>query len=272
MIDLHCHLLPGMDDGASDLSQAIAMARIAQADGIRGIACTPHVKPGIYDNRTPAILAAIRRLREELAGRGIGIELFSGGDIHIAPNLGGRLKSGEIPAIAGSRYFLFEPPHHVLTPRIVDLVDELIRQGYVPIITHPERLTWLSSHYDVFEQLNDAGCLVQVTAGSITGEFGRTARYFAERMMEEGRIDIVATDAHDTRKRPPVLSRARELVAARLGEAEAKAMVLWRPAAILANERVTPVACRHGVTPFSAPLPRSGGAPEGLLQRWFGRG
>ncbi len=267
MIDLHCHLLPGLDDGARDLDESIAMARMAQQDGIRAIVCTPHVKPGIYDNRTPGIQEAIRNLRAELARREIAVELFSGADIHIAPNLGQRLRAGEIPSIAGTRYFLFEPPHHLLTPRIGDLVRDLIRQGYVPIITHPERLSWLSSRYDTFEQLQDAGCLVQVTAGSILGEFGKTARYFAERMMEEGRIDLVASDGHDTRGRPPLLSRARDHVARRLGEEEAKAMVLWRPAAILANQ---PVAPRRESRRFVMPVPQAG-AGEGFLQRLFGR-
>src|SRR5690606_15620096 len=161
--------------------------------------------------------AAIRKLRDEIRAQGIAVELFSGADIHIAPNLGHRLRAGEIPSIAGSRYFLFEPPHHVLGPRIVAVVQVLVRQGHLPMVTHPERLTWLSSRYETFEQINDAGCLVQVTAGALTGGFGRTARYLSERMLEEGRIDLLATDAHDPRKRPPVLSRARDLVAARLG-------------------------------------------------------
>lgn len=268
MIDLHCHLLPGLDDGAADLSVSIEMARIAHADGIRGIACTPHVKPGIYDNGTAEVATGIRQLREVLASEGIGIELFSGGDLHIAPNLGMRLKGGEIPTLAGSRYFLFEPPHHLVAPRMINLAESLIRQGYVPIVTHPERLTWLSSHYDIFTQLNDAGCLVQITAGSVTGEFGKMARYYSERLMDEGRIDLLATDAHDTRRRPPVLSRARDIIAARMGEDEAAAMVLWRPAAILANRVVEPQAGRGAP---EVEMPRMAAGGEGLFQRLFGR-
>lgn len=256
MIDLHCHILPGLDDGAADLSVSIEMARMAAADGIRQIACTPHIVPGLYDNTASAIRQKTKRLQQEILARGIDLQLSVGADVHIAPNLLRRLENGEVPTLDESRYFLLEPPHHVVPPRIEAIAAGLLRKGYVPILTHPERLTWLEGHYSVFEGLCSLGVLVQLTAGSLIGQFGRNARYWSERLLDERRVDVVATDAHNLTSRPPLLARARDHVAARCGEEEADALVSHRPAAILLNR---PLARREPVAAIRTdPLPRRG--------------
>ncbi len=241
MIDIHSHLLPGLDDGASDLDTSIKMAEMAYEDGIRGMVCTPHIMPGVYNNTASIIGDRSKQVRSALEERGIGLVLFVGADVHIAPDLIKRLEAGEIPTIAKSRYFLFEPSHHVLTPRIETLASSLIAAGFIPIITHPERLSWIANHYDTFERMNEAGCLIQVTAGSITGDFGKHALYYAEKLIDDGRVDVVATDTHDPKRRPPILSRARDAVAARLDDEEAIAMVEKRPLMILLNQEMQPV-------------------------------
>ena len=241
MIDIHSHLLPNIDDGAVDMATAIEMAELAYSDGIRGIICTPHVKVGVYDNTSAIIKDAVRTLRDELQNREIGIELFVGADVHIAPDLKSRFEAGQVPTLAKSRYFLLEPSHHVLTPRMGEFAAGLIGAGFVPIVTHPERLSWISNHYSEFVHLNEAGCLVQITAGSITGNFGKYPQYYAEKMLDEGRVDIVATDAHDPVHRPPILSKARDVIAKRLGSVLADDMVLKCPMAILTNQPLRPV-------------------------------
>jgi protein-tyrosine phosphatase len=235
MIDLHCHLLPGIDDGPADSAMSLAMARIAVADGIETIACTPHITPGFYDNSGLEIRAGVERLSRELADAGIQLSLVTGADVHLAPDLTSGLRSGRIPTLAGSRYFLFEPPHRVLPPRMEDVVFRLMAEGYVPILTHPERLAWIASHFDLIRRLRSAGVWMQLTAMSITGGFGRRVRYWSERLLDEGLADILATDAHDCDRRPPCLSQARSLVARRVGEAEAHRMVVTRPEGILRN-------------------------------------
>ncbi|WP_457936135.1 tyrosine-protein phosphatase [Mesorhizobium sp. 10J20-29] len=244
MIDLHSHILPGLDDGSEDLATSIAMARIALDDGITHMACTPHIVAGLYENNSEIIDAAISRLRQALDANSLPLKLVSGADVHIAPDLVKRLIEGVVPTLNGSRYVLLEPPHKVLPPRLVELAEQLLEEGFVPIVTHPERLSWIKSHYDVIIALNSRGCLMQVTAGSLTGEFGESARSYALKMLEEGRVDILATDTHGVRHRRPCLSAARELVAKRLGEHEADLMVSIRPAAILANEELSPAARR----------------------------
>ena len=236
MIDIHCHILPGLDDGAESLDVSIAMAEMAVADGVTHMVCTPHITPGVYHNTAAGIAAQVAHLQGELDLRGIPLRLAVGADIHISPTLLADLDSGVAPTLAGSRAMLFEPPHHVLPPRMDQAVARLIAAGYVPVITHPERLSWIEHRYDLVLALSDMGAPLQLTAGSITGAFGKRPQYWAERMLDEGRADIIASDAHNTRARSPRLSHARDLAAARLGEAEAENLVLWRPAALLNGE------------------------------------
>ncbi len=233
MIDLHCHILPGIDDGAPTLEVALAMARCAVEDGITVTACTPHIYPGLYPNTKDGILAAIAEFRKVLAAENIPLRLVEGADTHLAPDLAGQIKAGKVPTLNGSRYFLFEPPHHVAPPRLEDTVFQLLTAGYIPVLTHPERLTWLGAHYPAFKQMAGNGVWMQITAGSLTGQFGRRPQYWAERMLDEGLVHILATDAHHIKRRRPVLSEARELAVKRLGETEATYLVLTRPLGIL---------------------------------------
>ena len=266
MIDLHCHLLPGIDDGAPDLETALAMARIAVADGITVTACTPHIYPGLYENNAAGIRKAIAALQLLLDRQGIALRLVDGADAHVVPELVEGLRSGRIPTLAGSRYFLFEPPHHVAPPRLEDTAFQAMAAGYVPVVTHPERLTWIESHYDIFRRMAKAGVWMQLTAGAITGRFGRKPQYWAEKMLDEGLVAIIATDAHRADRRPPLLGEARVAAAKRLGEAEAELLVTTRPQGVLDN--LAPAAL---VPP---PAFRTGGAPPpagGFWSRLFRR-
>lgn len=233
MIDLHCHILPGIDDGAADLAVALDMARMALADGITTLACTPHVLPGRYENTRAGILAAIARLREALAEADIALDLVAGGDVHLAPDLPLHFAQGTLSLLGDSHYVLLEPPHHVLSPGLEETVRALLAAGCVPIITHPERLSWVPSHYGTIARLSEMGAPMQVTAGSLTGAFGSGVKALAERMLEDGLVDIIASDAHNTGSRPPILSRARGIIARRLGDDEADNLVRDRPAAVL---------------------------------------
>jgi protein-tyrosine phosphatase len=235
VIDLHCHILPGIDDGAPDIETSLEMARMAESDGIEVIACTPHMMPGVYDNRGPAVRRAISALQQRLDEEGISIRLTTGADVHLQSDLAGKLKDGELLSLGDTRYFLFEPPHHVAPPRLEDAIFDVMSAGYMPILTHPERLTWIESHYDVMKRIVRAGGWMQITCGSLTGRFGKRPKYWAERMVDEGLVHILATDAHNLRNRKPSMASARDAVAERLGEQAAIDMVLTRTSGILRN-------------------------------------
>ena len=244
MIDLHCHILPGIDDGAADLAISLEMARASVADGITDLACTPHILPGVYPNTGPQIRRATQQLQDALDEHEIPLRLVTGADNHISHDFVLGLRSGRLLPLNGSRYVLVEPPHKVFPPRLEDLFCGLLAVGYVPILTHPERLTWIKSQYEFIERLWTSGVWMQITAGSLTGAFGRNAQYWAERMLNEGRVHLLATDAHDTKRRPPNLSAGRTRAAALVGEGEAEHLVATRPRGVLAN-----------VAPSSLPMP-----------------
>ena len=235
MIDLHCHILCGVDDGAKDLTVSLAMARMFAADGVTTVACTPHILPGLYHNTGPQIRAAIQALQLELAQVDIPLQLLTGADVHIAPDFVAGLQSGRLLTLADSRYVLVEPPHHIAPVRLDQIFFDLIVAGYVPILTHPERLKWIDGHYALIQRLAASGVWMQITAGSLAGTFGRSAQYWSERMLDEGIVHILATDAHDTARRPPDLSRGRDLAAKRIGNVEAEHLVLTRPRGVVEN-------------------------------------
>src|SRR5215831_6543663 len=247
MIDLHCHILPGLDDGAADLSVSTEMAKAFVADGVLVVACTSHILPGLYHNSGPQIRQATAHLQQHLDREGIPLRLTTGADNHITPNFVAELRSGHLLSLADTRYVLVEPPHHVLPPRLDEMLFGLLVAGYVPILTHPERLSWIKSHYQVVQRLVHAGVWMQITAGSLGGAFGRTARYWAERMLDERCVHLIATDAHDLDHRPPNLQLGRELAAKLVGDTEAQHLVMTRPGGVLHNELPSNLpACSSG--------------------------
>ena len=169
MIDLHSHILPGIDDGASSLEMSLEMARMAVADGVHTMACTPHIYPGLYMNDAQGIRRARERLQAALDLYRIALTLVDGADVHLVPGLLEGLRAGVIPTLHGSRYVLLEPSHHVRPPRLEESVFELVAAGYTPVITHPERLVWIEDHHEVFARLVRQGAWMQVTGGALTG-------------------------------------------------------------------------------------------------------
>ncbi|MBS0213856.1 MAG: capsular biosynthesis protein [Proteobacteria bacterium] len=266
MIDLHCHMLPGIDDGAPDRAVAVAMARCAANDGITHVACTPHIYPGLYDNCRDGILRHIEAFRAVLAEEGIDLQLVVGADTHLTPDLLRDIRAGLIPTLNDTRYLLFEPPHHVAPPRLEESVFNLLVAGIVPVVTHPERLSWIESNYETFERLVDAGALMQITAGSVTGRFGGRPKYWAERMLEDGMVHLLATDAHHVDKRPPLMREARDAAAAIVGDEEATHLVLTRPRMILENRPPDELPEAIGAI-MESPVP-----PTSFWARLFGKG
>lgn len=262
MIDLHCHILPGIDDGAPSLEVALAMARAAVNDGIKIVACTPHIYPGLYENSRAIIEQAIAEFELDLQQHDIPLTLTIGADTHLVPDLLQGIQSGRIPTLGDSRFLLLEPPHHVAPPRFEESVFQLLAAGIVPVITHPERLTWIETHYSKMATLVEGGAWMQITSGSLTGRFGRRPKYWAERMVDERLVHILATDSHHIDKRPPYLAEGRNAAALRCGEAEAFNMVDIRPRAILANLPKAEIPALPERKPVSSNTPR--------WQRWLG--
>jgi protein-tyrosine phosphatase len=263
LIDLHSHILPGIDDGAASLEISLKMARIAVEEGIRVMACTPHIYPGLYQNHKAGIVAARDALQTALDERGIALQLTTGADVHLVPGVLEGLRAGTIPTLHDTRYVLLEPSHHVVPPRFAESVFQLVAAGYVPVITHPERLTWIKDHFEMLAQLTRQGAWLQVTAGALTGMFGSAPKYWGERLLGEGLVHILATDAHSATRRVPVLSQGLAVAEKLLGAEEARQLVHGRPAALMSNLAPSQVA------PLPAPSkPSATGRWRALLSRW----
>ena len=143
MIDLHSHILPGVDDGARDLADALEIGRMAVDNGIQVMACTPHFMPGVYDNESNDIRRRVENLNGEFIAAGIDLALVEGSDAHVRPDFVQCLRDKSLLTLDGSRYVLFEPPHNIMPPRLAELLHNIQMAGYVPILTHPERLRWI---------------------------------------------------------------------------------------------------------------------------------
>lgn len=211
-VDIHCHLLPGVDDGAIDLAASLAMAQMAVADGIETIVATPHQLGAFRRNSGDDIRRRAPDLQSHLDLAGIPLTVLPGADVRIEEDLVERLATGEVLTLGDhGRHVLLELPHELYFP-LAGLLEALSRQGVVGILSHPERNAGLLRQRELLAPLVDAGCLMQVTAGSLMGTFGPRCQELAEWMLSEGLVHFVATDAHGPTARRPLMRRAYDRV------------------------------------------------------------
>jgi protein-tyrosine phosphatase len=227
MIDIHCHILPGIDDGPEDLADSLEMAEIAAADGITRIVATPHVKGEIF----PAgfLEERIRHFNDKLRRIYSPLRILQGADVSSAlpPDLLARYTINKSP------YFLLEFPHSHLPRNADEIVFKIILADLRPIITHPERNPSVIRNPQLLFRLIDAGGLVQVTAGSLTGGFGSDAKNCAFYLLKKGKVHFIATDAHSPRHRRPVLSKAVKEAVSVIGPKAALDLVTTNPSAVI---------------------------------------
>lgn len=238
MVDLHHHLLPGLDDGSPDLATSVEMARIAEAEGITHIVCTPHANSRFHFNpsRNATLLAELRRA---LDTAGIRVALGHGCDFHISyDNVRDALANPSRYSINGHDYLLIELPEYSISPNMQETLYELRLNGLIPILTHPERNPILQRDPDrMLPWLRD-GLLCQVTAGSVLGDMGREAEKLAKRMLENRWIHFVATDAHNTTSRAPRMRKAHDLIAKRYGPTYADTICVSNPLAVFEGHAI----------------------------------
>jgi protein-tyrosine phosphatase len=239
-VDIHCHLLPGLDDGAGTMDDALAMAEMAAADGIRTVIATPHQLGNNAGNSGEAIRRATARMQEAIDRRRLPLRVVPGADVRIEPDLAPRIQSGQVVTLADRRrHVLIELPHGVWFP-LERLLAELKNSGVTAILSHPERNAAICRRPRVLRSLVEQGCLAQVTAGSLTGNFGAAIEKTAGWMVRHGLVHFVATDAHDVRGRPPLLRPAFQRVVELAGEAAAMDLFCRRPADVVAGSAIAP--------------------------------
>lgn len=229
MIDIHHHLLFGLDDGPSEIDTSAAMVEMAAKDGITHIVCTPHANA-----RWSFDPEVNRQKLSEIEARVNGkVTLGLGCDFHLSyDNIEDALKNRSKYTINGKQYLLVEFADLMIPTSMNDAFYEMIVAGIYPIITHPERNLTIQRHPERMKEWLREGCLVQVTASSLTGRFGRTAQSLAMQFLERDWVHFLATDAHNVESRPPILREAYEVVAKRFGKETAERLCVSNPRAV----------------------------------------
>jgi protein-tyrosine phosphatase len=263
MYDIHSHVLPEIDDGARSLADSIELCRRAAAEGTRAIVATPHIREGVWPNRRDRIAERVEDLREELKKAQVDIDLVLGAEVFLCSDIVDGLGEGAFPTYAEARrYFLFELPSHFILRQVQQLVFEFRTRGLTPVIAHPERNPMLMSSLEALEELTRMGALLQLTAASITGRFGRAARRSAATLIERGLAHAVASDGHHPQYRPTGMRQAYALVAERYGATTAELLLVENPRRIIAGEEA-----EGGVLSLAGPRPRG---LRSLLSRLLG--
>lgn len=238
-IDIHCHLLPGIDDGARDWDESIAMAQIAVQDGIRCSVLTPH-QLGQYSLTTGE---EIRRLTAEFQTRldaeGIPLIVRPGADVRIDLDMIERLAGGDCVSLGDRRkHVLLELPHELYQP-LEPVLASLKKIGMVGILSHPERNEGILKRPELIQPLVEAGCLMQITSDSLTGVFGNAPKRMSEWMLQNGLTHFIASDAHGTRRRRPTMRRSYDRACELVGDTYAQAICCRNPLAV-ANGQTVP--------------------------------
>jgi protein-tyrosine phosphatase len=236
VIDLHCHLLPGIDDGPATLDEALAMARIAVANGIEAAHVTPHLHPGRWENDLPKIAAAVESYRAALAAAGIPLELGFAAEVRLDYEILPLIEAGRVPflgTLEGYKVMLLEFPHSHVPLGADKFVAWLLAHNIRPLIAHPERNKELMREPAKLEPFMRAGCMLQLTADAISGGFGERSALRARELLQHGWVSVIASDAHDATDRPPRIAPGREAAAKIVGEEEALRMTHGTPQRIV---------------------------------------
>lgn len=265
MIDLHHHLLFGLDDGSPDLATSVAMAKLAVDDGITHVVCTPHAS-GQYTFQPAVNAERIELLRQALAEEDVPLTLGLGCDFHLSyDNIEDALANPAKYSINGKPYLLIELPDFGIPRSLGETFYEMRLAGLTPILTHPERNPTLQRERERLDDWMRAGLLLQVTAASVIGRMGKSAQQMAERLLADRWVHILATDAHNVTSRPPRMKEARELIARRHGAGYAELITTTNPTAVFEGLPLGPQL------PMLNLFPENSDDGEGTKPSWWKR-
>lgn len=237
MIDIHTHILPGVDDGARDLAESLAMARQAVADGLTHLFATPHHRDYTSLSRLD-VARRVAQLQGELDKAGISLTLLPGHEVRLYDDMFDDWDNNLAGPLGDSRYVLAEPLFHHYDKQTDAMLFDLFDRGYLPIMAHPERIRPIQDNLALIEPFLVRGGLTQITATSLTGSGDWRGKKTAETMLRNGMVHIIASDAHHSYQRTPTLTAARDAAAVIVGQEQAAAMVSSRPLAVVHNKRV----------------------------------
>ncbi|MFB6466847.1 tyrosine-protein phosphatase [Cytobacillus sp. Hz8] len=218
MIDIHCHILPSIDDGPRDFASVIEMANQAVAIGVTDLFATPHHLNGRYENTKQEILEGVRVLNQILQNESIPLNVHGGQELRLHREIFQSLNENEILTLDNQgKYLLLELPTQEVPSYTLDIVYELLLKGIIPIIAHPERNAMFQEDPELLFELVQEGALTQLTSSSILGHFGKKAKSFSFKIIEHHLVHFVATDAHNLDSRNFNLHKAYEIIKTKFG-------------------------------------------------------
>lgn len=232
MIDIHSHILPGIDDGAKDLNESLALLTIAQNDGITHMVATPHIHIGRFNNSVSQLYSELANLKAQALVNNIGIKLAVAAEVRLDVELMSLVLSNKLPFIGtlnSVNYLLLELPHSHVPQGYDKFINWLAKQNIKVIIPHPERNRDIQANPFYIERLKQLGCEFQLTASSIEGAWGETAKNISIDMLKKGLVTYVASDAHSIKRRPPILSKAKLIVSELIGQNDAHDLFFTNP-------------------------------------------
>ena len=238
MIDLHCHLFPGIDDGPRELSDSIELARLAVKNGITHAVVTPHITPGRYDNDLFTIRPVYQTFKQALLDKEIDLIIGMAAEVRLDPEIFTLFEEERLPFLGefqGQKVLLLEFPHDQIPPGSDKMIKWLFDQNIIPMIAHPERNKDILRKLSKLKLFVDAGCLLQVTASALTGNFGPHSQDCAKSILKKGWVTILASEAHNLHKRLPEIEPGRAVVEEILGKEESWKMVRDVPLEIASN-------------------------------------
>jgi protein-tyrosine phosphatase len=234
MIDIHTHILPGIDDGVRSEEEAVEFARMALADGVRRIVATPHCKNDYWPNDRAVVLEEVEKLRVSLRRERVLLEVEPGAEVHLCPDLVERVADGRAPTLADNgKTILLELSLSQYPVDLENLIFQLKLAGIEPLFAHPERIRYFQDDSARFESAVRLGAYGQITTGSILGAFGRDVQEYSEELLCKGLVQVLATDSHDLSSRPPVMSEALHAMSLLIGEERATGMCNEGPLAMI---------------------------------------
>ena len=239
MIDIHLHILPGVDDGSPDLESSLEMAQLALDSGVQRVIATPHCNlPETSCLNTKGVQMQVTRFRSALEQAGIPLGVYGGMEIFGTPQTAQRLQHGQLCTLAGSRYPLIEFPFTGYAQEATEILDSVLQLGLRPIVAHPERYRYTQSDPRLLNLWVEMGCLLQINRGSRFGRFGRHAEALAHGLLERNFVSFVASDAHSPTMRTPWLRDAAEFLLREYPKEMAWALLEENPRRVLENQKI----------------------------------
>ena len=238
-IDIHSHILPGVDDGSDSFETSMRMLRCAVDDGISGIILTPHNKPGHRQRHFSEMMSRVEGLRKMMSEGSINIDLYMGSELYYRNGLLEELENDMAGTMAGSRYVLVEFNPLEDYDYIRNGIYALLTGGYYPILAHAERYRNVCAGKSGIDDLIEMGCYIQVNAGSVMGKAGQKAKHFVRTMLKRRQVHFVATDAHDMEKRAPRLSDCAYFIQKKYGGNYSQQLFNENPLHVIRDEEIT---------------------------------